>query len=163
MGVKKQKSEYFIYYGNGTKIKVSEELYRIWAYYTNKEFHCSRQYSPRLVSTNKGPQVLPSRLISFEDYISSSQQMELNPVKIFNHRIVTELLLRCIRALPEKQSKTILLLYFDGRSESEAARILNVCQSSVSNYKRRALVTLKKLILFEGYSSDDLFSMLQDG
>lgn len=163
MGVKKQKDEYFVYYGRGTKIKVSEELYRIWAYYTNKEFHCSKQYSPRLVSTKQGEQLKPSRLIQFEDYIFSSQQFEHNPVKLFDQHAVTDLLLRCIKALPEKQGKTILLIYFEGRSEKETARILHVCQSSISNYKRCALVTLKKLILFEGYSSEDLFNMLHNG
>lgn len=159
MGVKKYKDRYFIFYGK-TRIEVSEELYRVWAYYTNKEHHTAKHYSPRLVHIKGKECVLPSRLISFEDYITAKGLQQDSPSAAFNRSVVKNLLIRCIKALPEKQGKTIMLSFFEGFSEKKIATILNVCQSSVSNYKRDALITLKKLILFEGYTSDELFSML---
>lgn len=163
MGAKKFKEHYYVYYDNGMGIEVSEEIYRIWAYFTNKEYHGAKQYSPRLAHTKDGEQVLPSRLVSFGDYYSQTEKHSSSePEQGYNRRVVKELLMKCISALPEKQGKTIILLFYQGFSEKNTARILHVSQSTVSNYKRAALATLKKLILSEKYSPDDLFIMLHN-
>lgn len=163
MGAKKFKERYYVYYDGGVKLEVSEEIYRIWAYYTNKEYHGAKQYSPRLVHTNDGEQVLPSRLVSFEDYYSQSNKHTVSePEQCYNRKIVKELLMRCICALPEKQGKTILLIYYQGLAEKKVADVLQVSQSSVSNYKRAALQLLRKLIISENYSPEDLFRMLHN-
>ncbi len=161
MGAKKIKEHYYVYYGKGVKLEVSEEIYRVWAYFTNKEYHGAKQYSPRLVHTKDGEQVLPSRLISFEDYYSqTNKHSSSEPEHCYNRKLVKELLMRCICALPEKQGKTILLIFYRGLGEKEVANVLQVSQASVSNYKRAALKLLKKLIISENYSAEDLFDML---
>lgn len=162
MGVKKQRDTYYIIYPNGVKVCVSEELYRVWAYYYNKEYHTSKQYSARLVHKNGEDVIVPSRLVSFEDFIlgDNYEQFRYNPVIAFDRSSLTDLLFKCIRALPDKQGRTIFLLYFEGLSEAKIARQLHVAQSSISNYKRAALSLLKSLLEEEGYCKEDLFSML---
>lgn len=162
MGVKKKRDEYYVYYRNGVKIRVTEEVYRVWAYHSNKEYHTSRQYSPRLVHKNGEEIVMPSRLVSFEDFIldDNCEQLKYNPSIAADRKLLTEILRKCISALPDKQGRAITLLYFEGLSEARVAERLCVAQSSISNYKHNALRLLKELLREEGYDKEDLFSML---
>lgn len=162
MGVKKKRDAYYISYSNGVRVRVSEELYRVWAYHTNKEYHMSKQYSAHVIHKGNESIVMPSRLVSFEDFIldDSCEQLRYNPAIAADKASLTALLLKCIRALPEKQGRTIVLLYYEGLSEACAAKRMNVAQSSISNYKRNALRMLKALLETEGYCKEDLFNML---
>lgn len=162
MGIMKKRDVYFVEY-YGKKYEVSEEIYRVWAYHTNKEQHASKHYSPRLVHGKHGDYVAPSRLISFEEYISSrGDQAKLNPAVVSEKLALQEILTRCINALPEKQAVIIRMLYFEDYSEQQVASVINMCQSSISNYKANALQALRKLLSAEGYSDTDLFSMLHN-
>lgn len=162
MGVKKKRDAYFVSYSNGVRVQVSEEIYRAWAYFTNKEQHASRQYSPRLVHKDGKDIIMPSRLVSFEDFLldDTCEQLRYNPEIVTERAFVTKVLMKCIRALPDKQRHTIILLYFEGLSEVNAAMRLHVAQASISNYKRSALRLLRELLAEEGYCKEDLFSML---
>ena len=49
-----------------------------------------------------------------------------------------------IEALPESEKKTILLRFFKGLTQAQAARILKVSQVQVSRLERRALERLRQ-------------------
>lgn len=62
-------------------------------------------------------------------------------------RMVERIALReAIDCLPEQERKTILLRFFKGLTQEQAARLLHVSQVQVSRMERRSLQKLRELL-----------------
>ncbi|HII4507890.1 sigma-70 family RNA polymerase sigma factor [Clostridium perfringens] len=52
-----------------------------------------------------------------------------------------------INKLDENQRKVIKLLYFEGKTQKEVAKILGVYQQNISKIKNRAIDSLRKILV----------------
>lgn len=140
----KIKDRYFITC-EGKQIEVSEEIYRMQAYYHNKERNAMRAFYTYTVLTEEGIlKSKPSRLTSiFEEHLAGTLQAQSEDPLTFTVRREQEHMLHlALNALPTRLKHIICLLYFDQHTEQEVAEMLGVCQATVSNLKHKALQLL---------------------
>lgn len=74
------------------------------------------------------------KLNEFDEFMTDSLNVEDNVIR----KIIISEVIDKVNKMPKKQAKAFMLYYFNGLNQSEIAKIINVCQMSVSNYLKRA-------------------------
>lgn len=147
---------------NGEPVEVSEDVYRTWMYYYNKEQTAKKQFYNRVKTLEDGKQLeFPSRCISLDD--TTRSVIAADPVNIeatYLRKELYRLLDDALNHLDEKYKAVIISLFFTGKTEQELANDLGKCQATISNYKRQALKDLKKYFQCCEYTLDELLEML---
>lgn len=149
---------------NGVLVEVSEEVYRTWTYYYNKEQTTAKQYYNRIKTMPDGTKiVLPSRCISLdEDPKHLSMPSKINLEAAFSHKEIRRLLDDAISRLDSTYETVIRSIFFTGKTEQELAKELGKCQATISNYKQNALRILRSHLEKCEYSISELLEMLDE-
>ena len=122
---------------NGKAIKVSEEIYREYMRFERKERYLTKDLKEEKIlidGDTKAVKIIPSREDSYERLLENNQQFSA-PDKS-----------------PEEQLIHALLyaLFYEGKTESQIGKGLNVSQAAVSKKKTKILKKLRKF--FEKFS-----------
>lgn len=140
----KIKEHYFISYYH-KRYEVSEEVYRVWAYYHNMEWLAKKAYfSHTFFTSDKTLVTKQSRLISLDDPVMIPIESDNNSAL---HTILAaeqkDMLHTLCKGLPDTLRCVIDLLFFQNMTEAQISNVLGVCQATVSNYKHKALKMLR--------------------
>jgi RNA polymerase sigma factor (sigma-70 family) len=123
--------EYYITMKDGTKVPVTEEVYRAY------KRPAWREHKRRIVRSE-----YERSLERFEEDhvpISSNEVLE----DIVADKILIETLLS---ALTPEEKFIINEIYFQGKTEREIAKEMNIAQQSINKKKNRILLKLRNLI-----------------
>ena len=156
MGIYKQKEKYFIRYPGTGDIEVSEEIYRAWTYYTNKEVQFTKQYYNRNLTVQGSMKHFPSRLVPIEELTSEPIDNKYLPTAYQAKQEILDILKMSISEVSPDLWIIIEMRYFKGLTECKIAQILGVCQATVSNRLHRALNTIHNVFILRGYSYQDI-------
>lgn len=129
------------------QIEVSEPLYRMYRSYIYKEQAAERAFFTRNQKDSKGNVVhKPSLLVSLDedDMTYRMTSSEADPLEKVMYNEQRGMLKRILDELEAPLAEVIYLLFFEQYTECEIARILNVCQATVSNRKHKALRVLRE-------------------
>lgn len=157
----KKKDRYFIRYDNNQCFEVSEDVYRVWAYYTNKEVLAAKSYHSYAKYNEKGVLVsVPSRMVSIsEEAVEGHLAADGDPQMLFEQEQELDCLYIALEMLPQECQEVIRLLFFEHYTECEIAECIGVCQATVSNRKRRALTLLRDYFMCKGITYADFASI----
>ena len=162
MGNFKDRERYYVSYSKSCRIEVSEEIYRIWSHYTNKERYYARLYTNRTIISSSGEHItLPSREVSTEQYnlIERISDCSYIPTSYYERKEVLTLLNEALGTLREDYRLILVLLFFEELTEVQIAERLGVCQATVSNRKHKALELLYHYFNSKGYSYSDILNI----
>lgn len=154
----KRKERYFIGYNNKQRFEVSEDIYRVWSYYTNKEVLAAKLYHSHAKYNEKGVLIsVPSRMVSiFEEVIERHLAADNDdPQVVFEQEQQLDCLYIALSTLPYEYQEIIRLLFFEHFTECEIAKHLGVCQATISNRKRKALTLLREYFMCKGITYAD--------
>lgn len=93
--------------------------------------------------------------INIEEYTSFEQDIFSKELEIYKENLLKTLMdLICteIDRLPKTQKDVLFIYYFQEKSISQTAKLLNIPSSAVALRKHRAICTLKKRLLSNPYA-----------
>lgn len=94
------------------------------------------------------------RSLSYDDNVEQVLQEDPESEAALSERNKT--LYRAILTLPENYRKTLELVYFEGFTAADAAKILKKNKKQTYNLLARARTYLKKILIKEGFDNEDL-------
>jgi DNA-directed RNA polymerase specialized sigma24 family protein len=121
------------------RIEVTEEVYKSYYKLMERERHLDKLAEKKHISIEacheKGVQV---------EYIISrtEETLEDNFIK----QEMLDMLVRCLKMLPEQEQLLIKYLFFDGISERSLALMMDLPQKTLNNRKLKLLQKLKNLL-----------------
>lgn len=91
-------------------------------------------------------------LISDEQFNKYQDKSSPNPEEMFEKKELIQAMRNLICTQLSKQEKAVIVhIYYEGHTQEETARIMQITQSSVSTYLKRALVKLQDKLHNFGY------------
>ena len=145
---------------DGEKVEVVEEIYIVYAQagykmeYMEHDIKCDRfqkdKKRGKLVRYKNGlPKMLPEREVSLEklmdedwDFPSSEQSPEESVIGRFEIKALQD----CLDSLDPDERGLIAALFFDGRTERDYAKMLNLSKTVIHARKVKILAKLKNLM-----------------
>lgn len=92
-----------------------------------------------------------NRLYTMDQYRAEKHQMTVLGYEI---EITDDLLAEALKVLTKRKRDIILLSFFQGMSDAEIARRLDLVRSTVNEHKKRSLEILKNF-MEKGYKNDE--------
>lgn len=122
----------------GMLLEVPENIY--------SEFYQEKERSDYLAALDQ-----ENGLLSLDVLLESGSEIAFASFNEEIEDLVADRLMRlqlhkCLRLLSEKEQKLIQLLYFNGLTERQAAKLLHISHVAVHKQKHRILDKLKKLL-----------------
>lgn len=126
MSNQKVKDHYYIPC-NGDKIEVSEEIYRAWAYYHNKEITSMRTFFNRRKRNKDGTiTYLPSKCVYLEvnELSGILHNTQDDPANKYIHNEIRRLLNEALLQLDDDRRHVIVMLFYHRMPEAKIAKLL---------------------------------------
>ena len=141
---------------NGKAIKVSEEIYREYMRFERKERYLTKDLKEEKIlidGDTKAVKIIPSREDSYERLLENNQQFsapDKSPEEQLIHALLLSQLEEALHKLSTDELALLYALFYEGKTESQIGKGLNVSQAAVSKNKTKILKKLRKF--FEKFS-----------
>ena len=136
-------------YVNGQKVPVSEQVYRAYWQYTEKERYFMNKMKQEKFICDQEQQVavfLPSREDSYERLLESDQQFAANQIPVDVLATSSVWIQELMACLSEEERAIIYQLYYLDKSEREACSALHIARTTFQRRKKKLLERLRTLL-----------------
>lgn len=146
---KERKRQGRVLYIDGQAVPVTEEVYRAYWHYTDKEDYFSRLLKTEKMSVDqeKGTVTfIPSREDSLDRLLAMDKQFAAQSTPVEDEVVSSLWLEEILRVLTAEEQQIIHQLYFLERSEREVSAMLNLALATFQRRKRKLLERLRSLL-----------------
>lgn len=102
-------------------------------------------------------------LLSFWDFFDTKELFLLclidytdNSICVAGKRITPKLLAEALRTLPEEKRNAVLLYYFEGMTDNDIAKLLNISRSTVQYRRTSSFELLKRYLEERAYDDEEI-------
>ena len=146
--MKSQNPQLFLKDAQGRKVPVSEDIYKAYWYFTNKEDHFMRQLKEEAFVCEPERQIavfIPGKEDSYERLLAEGEEFACDEKSVEDQVVESLLVRQYLEHMSVNERKIAYLTYVLGMSDDDGSKVLNIPKGTYESRRRVMLKRLKRM------------------